>query len=394
MKDKVQKVLNLTKDREYIVKVDRGQGILSIGPLSTDNKKGFDVLVDERLPINWDCFNDCYTGYGEQHIDKYPNGDWPRFFAYYGNDKGFINWSGKRHIEDFHWYPLKPIHADFTKSDIGGLIINIEEHKVAVKLDSSISRIFSIVGNLDNISIENDKELYLPINFRPHTTKDIKKPYQLPNFDSLKASSNISVSVDPLGQPLDCKSLLQFDFIKHLSLSGNLINLDELTELRSLSTLSLRYVPNLDLMPSLSSWDKLTSFIGGNIEINQGKRLRTELIQLKKQREMDYSSVSQLRKAVWFMTEYGIPFSAWSGKNARVATKAYKEALKLLKKAKDESEVQKTIENFAHTFNSLDNMETTEREDIMEAVLQLIQVSDVIVCEEKAQQWFDAVRDY
>ena len=69
---------------------------------------------------------------------------------------------------------------------------------------------------------------------------------------------------------------------------------------------------------------------------------------MSKERELEYSTVSQLRKLIWFTTEYGIPFSAWEGKNAKTAVKNYKATLKKLKKVKTEVEAKKST-NRIHT---------------------------------------------
>ena len=125
-----------------------------------------------------------------------------------------------------------------------------------------------------------------------------------------------------------------------------------------------------------------------------GKLLRTELKKLRKERELNYSTVSQLRKLIWFTTEYGIPFSGWTGKNAKIAVRSYKASVKKLKKAKEEQEVKEILIQFTVIFNDLPQIETTEREDIGEAVEQLRQVSSIEIDAEQAKSWFNQVRDY
>jgi hypothetical protein len=79
--------ISLTSTNSHTVKIPAGQGSFSIGIVGMDKKK-FDVLVEENLPINWNVFNDFYTPHGKQNAEKYPYGDWPRFFYYFGNDIG------------------------------------------------------------------------------------------------------------------------------------------------------------------------------------------------------------------------------------------------------------------------------------------------------------------
>lgn len=106
------------------------------------------------------------------------------------------------------------------------------------------------------------------------------------------------------------------------------------------------------------------------------------------------SRFSQLKKASWFITEYQMPFSAWEGKNARTAVKLYKNAVKALKKLDDVEQIKSIIIEFVCAFNNLQQIETPEREDIGTAVLQLIQVPNLIVDNDLALQWFDEWRDY
>ena len=232
------------------------------------------------------------------------------------------------------------------------------------------------------------------VSLYPDLLKEAEKSYSLPVFESLKNIRSLDLGGDVLGQPIDCKSLSQFTSLTSLSLSGSLISLDFLKELKSLKSLGLRYVPNLDGFPQLNCWTDLKEFIGWNIEEVEGKRLRGELKKLMSEREMNYSSVSQLRKKIWFTTEYGMPFSAWDAKNTKQAVKAYKEALKVIKKAKEKDEVKIAIEDFVKVINLLPDIETSEREDVAVAVSQLIQVSSLGIDESEGMKWFDFVRDF
>lgn len=382
--------ISLTGENSHTINIPLGQGSFSIGALDMNAKK-FDVLVDEKLPINWDSFNSFFTPHGKSNSDRYPNGDWPRFFYYWGNDSGFSKWSQKRKIEDFTWSPLQALSADFTSSQINRLSVNVGDNKIKLKLGNH--SLVSISGNVANLDIIKIGEL-TSISFYPTTNKDSKTPYQLPAFEAFKDISSLDVSVEPLGQAFDCEHILQFENLKSLSLSGNLTNLKCLEKLEHLGSLALRYVPNLDDLPAFKSWKNLNSFIGWNIEETKGKLLRSELKKLVKKGEMEYASVSQLRKLIWFTTEYGIPFAAWEGKNAKIAIRTYKATLKKLKKAKTEEKVKQLLIEFAQIFNDLPRIETSEREDIFEAINQLIQVPSVEIDTEQANQWFDGIRDY
>ena len=381
--------LSLTKENSHNITLPLSQGSLSIGNIGMD-KKLYDVLVDENLPINWDTFNTHFTGYGLKNKEIYPYGDWPRFFYYSGNDLGFIKWTEKRKTEDFSWTPQKSTKADFTRANIRNLNIQSKNVKIDLKLGKNIRKL-SISGDIENFNIQSN-DCITSLGIYPNVSEH--KIYQLPKFDQLKQITSLDILINPLDQPIDCHSLLQFENLTSLSLSGNFVNLDCLKNLEKLERLAIRYAPNLENLPKLSSWKKLISFIGWNIEETKGKLLRSELKSLSKERELEYSSVSQLRKQIWFTTEYGIPFSAWEGKNAKTAVKNYKATLKKLKKVKTEGEAKKALLEFTQTFNSLPQIETTEREDIGEAIEQLRQIPSFEIDSKKANKWFDEARDY
>lgn len=382
--------ISLTGEQSHSIKIPPGQGSFAIGAKGMDAKK-YDILVDDELPLNWDAFNTFFTPSGKQQQDRYPFGDWPRNFYYWGNDARFIEWSEKRKIEGFTWSPLKSITADFTNSKIDRLTINANEHPLELKLGNH--RNLSLSGNLANITVRATGELD-SLSFYPVTDKKKDSSYELPIFEAFEEVTSLEITVAPIGQPFNCESLLPFKKLKSISLLGNLSNLNCLKSFADLERLAIRYAPNLENLPSLNSWEKLCSFIAWNVEETKGKLLRSELKTLAKERELDYSSVSQLRKTIWFTTEYGIPFSAWDGKNAKVAIKSYKSTLKNLKKAKSEKEAKEILIDFIRVFNDLPNIETAEREDIGEAVDQLRQIPSFEIDEKKAAKWYDATRDY
>jgi len=383
--------ISLTGEKSHKISVLAGQGSFSIGTTGLSEGK-YDVWDDGDKPINWSAFNEHYTGHGRANAEQYPYGDWPRWFYYSGNDKGFIEWSRKRHIEHFNWFTYEDASIDLTKASIYGFSLHVNKGQVKISIGSKTKEL-SLSGNIEDIDIMKcDAFPYL--RFKPRGRLDEIGQYQLPLYKLLENAPIIDIDVPPIGHPFDCKSLLQFANLRNLSLSGNLTNVDVLAELKHLETIALRYVPDLTNMPNLSAWVNLKSFIGWNIEETIGKMLKKELNELAKAKELEHSSVSQLRKKIWFTTEYGIPFSAWEGKSEKIATKAYKTCLKEIKKAKTEKEVRKAIIDFVEVINSLPNIETTEREDAGTAVLQLIESSALKILEETGMKWFDEARDF
>lgn len=384
--------ISLTGYKSHQVKIPKGQGSFSIGTKGVSEGK-YDVWVDQDSPINWDAFNEFFTSYGEQHAESYPYGDWPRFFYYSGNDQGFIDWSAKRKIEELRWTPHSDAVVDLTKADITRMFISTEVHNIRLFVGDKIRDLF-LLGSLDWIDIEESSCTPPYLYFSPLCPKKETTPYQLPIFRAFEQASSVGVSNSPADGAFDCRSLLQFRNLRSLNLTGNMTNLDALSDLKQLQHIGLRYVPDLSRMPKLTVWPDLKSFIGYNIEETDGKLLRAELRKLMKEKEMEYSSVTNLRKAIWFATEYGIPFSDWDSKNSKIATKAFKACMKEIKKTNTEDQVCDAITCFIAVINQLDNIETGEREDVWVAVTQLIESSALEISEETGRKWFDEIRDF
>ena len=435
-------VISLTGKDSHKVMIPAGQGSFSIGTKGLSEGK-YDVWVEPDSVIDWNAFNAFYTGYGEEKKAEYPYGDWPRWFYYSGNDTGFIEWSKKRKIEQFQWFPHTGMCVGLADANITHLCIYAHGHPDEIcqqKLTGAGARVgedalpYSIVqlhaqgqncnsAQRKKLSASTDTDCKLEIfvggNIRELTLAgalenfDIIKcdqmPYmeftpdypkenlicQLPVFPVLAQASALCIYNSPEKAAFDCKSLLQFENLKSLSLYGNLTNLDALAELRQLESIALRYVPDLERMPNLHSWEHLTYFLGYNIEETAGRTLRAELRQMKKERQMEeYSGVSKLRRKIWFETEYGIPFSEWEEKLAKKAARAYKSCFNQIRKEQTEEVVHQAVTEFIEKINRLDGIETTEREDVYTAILQFAQGVDLDISAQKWEEWFDEVREF
>lgn len=384
-------IISLTGENSHTLKLPAGQGSLSIGTKGISKGK-YDIWVEKDKPINWDAFNELYTPYGRQNAEKYPYGDLPRWFYYFGNDTGFVEWSAKRRIEEFFWKPNEDTSIDLTQANIYMLTIQADEGKVKVSVGSETKKL-TLSGRLENIEIEKYDTLPF-IDFVPLLSQTETSPYKLPVYKAIEDAKWIGIKGEPLGQPFDCTSLLQFPNLLSISLSGSLANLEALTELKNLQSIALRYVPDLTGMPKLAACESLNHFIGWNIEETAGKALRAEGRELSKVKEFEYFSVSSLKKKIWFATEYGIPFSGWEDKNAKLATRAYKACLKEIKKSKTEDEAHEAIAKFIEAINKLPDIETTEREDTGTAVSQLVEASGLEISQETWERWFDELRDF
>lgn len=100
---------------------------------------------------------------------------------------------------------------------------------------------------------------------------------------------------------------------------------------------------------------------------------------------MTHASVTRLRTAEWFERVHGLPFGSWPPSTARRATKAFRAA-----EAADDPETG--IRAFVRTINDLPGIDTIEREDAAEAVVQL--AARAKISEDLALSWFDADRDF
>lgn len=237
--------ISLTRKNSYKVMIPIGQGSFSIGTKGVSKGK-YDVWVDKDDTINWDAFNEFYTGYGVEHKDIYPYGDWPRFFYYSGEDIGFIEWSLKRKIEEFHWDIHKELNVDLKEANIHRLFIH-NHGKIQLSLGKQINYL-SLSGYLDDIDIKECIKIPMLSFTFDHTMNDY---FQLPFYDVLKKISFVNIYNSPQNKPFDCRSLLQYPNLIGIELSGHMIHLDALSKLKNLESIALRYIPNLDDMPNL-----------------------------------------------------------------------------------------------------------------------------------------------
>lgn len=382
--------LSLTSKDSHIINTGPGVGSFTIGTKGI-SKGEFDAMVDEDSVINWDAFNGHYTPATSKQKDKYPYGTWPRFFAYSGNDMGFIKWSSKRHIEEFCWFPQKEIVADFTNADINILEIHSSKN-IELSIGKNISYL-ALHDNLNNFKIKKcDKVPFL--YFWPDC-KDDTKTCSLPVYAQFKNAIEVQVNVDSGGSPFNCETLLQFPNLERLYLIGNMTNLSALNNLKNLKKIGLWDMKNLSGFPNLEVWNNLNSFIAVNIEENAGKKFRTEVKELKKLgRLKDFTSVCSLRSEAWFETNCGIPFSYWEGKNEKKAMSIYKKCLKKVNDAKNEDDIKAAIIEYTKKFNSLDDIETIEREDIYSALCKIMKNSPIEIKYEKWFSWFEENREF
>ncbi|SDS44824.1 hypothetical protein [Actinoplanes derwentensis] len=362
-------IISLTGPDSHRLKREPGVGSCSLGGPDTD------LQVAPGDTINWSAFDPYSTPAGSH---------WPRWITYEGDDTGWAAWSQHRPIEGLTWSPQSAQDLDASRADI---------HSLSVRVRRAPLRLVLPPGH--NFFAGGDLILFTPVlapgaqcptvGFSPTTT--------LPIMPALARAASVSVSVQPLRKPFDCASLLQFTELRHLQLSGSMTNLEALAELRGLTGLHLRFVPEMAGLPSLNAWPELLQLIAWNVDDREGKRLRTELRRAVHE-GWEYSSVSKSRSAEWFATEYRLPFSAWPPKSARAAVKAFRAAEKAVGTATTEFTVETAVRGFVAAINRLPRIETTEREDAQAAVALLATDTPLGDLRKPADDWFETTRDF
>ncbi|MFF2157238.1 hypothetical protein ACFVVQ_18260 [Paenibacillus chitinolyticus] len=381
--------LDLTGPSSHTLVRQKGVGSLIIGPSHLGKKADLHVAPDS--PIDWTVFDAFSTPAGSP---------WPRFLHYTGSDSGFFDWAQKRPIEEMTWAPLlsEDTVVDAGQSILHGLAIELGPSggHLSLKLPRRPFRL-SVSGDLSRFSAAGDMPSSLTLAPRTGRRKQ-DTPFLMPDLGELHQVTSLVLQNAPLGQPISLECLDRFPNLDSLSLWGNFCDVDLLARQTRLTNLELRFMPDLEDLPSLNAWPLLDRFIAYNVEEFTGKRLRQQMKTRAKTRPWTgHASVSQLRKPEWWSTEFGRPFSSWPKRLAKLANEAYDAAQADLAQARSFADAEAVITAFTLRFNTLKGIETTEREDLGEAVWQLSQSDHLIgqpIKEEMAQSWFDAARNY
>lgn len=381
--------IDLTGPHSHTLIIQPGVGSLSIGPLQMGKRVDLHVASDAHL--NWAVFDAFATPAGSP---------WPRFLHYSGNDTGFFNWAQTRPIEEMTWAPdlSADTEVDASQSILHGLHIELGQSggHLSLKLPKGSFHL-NVSGNLSRLTATGNMPSSLTLAPRTSRRKN-DPPFRLPDLDELHQVTSLTLHNQPLGQPISLHCLDHFPNLNSLSLWGNFCDMDLLARHDRLTNLELRFIPELKDLPSLDTWPLLERFIAYNVEEIEGKRLRQQMKTRAKTRPWtSHASVSQLRKPEWWAIEYGRPFSSWPKRLAKLANEAYNMAQESLAQARSLADAEAAITTFTVRFNTIKGIETTEREDLGEAVWQLVQSVHRIgqpITAETAQQWFDAAREY
>lgn len=381
--------IDLTGPRSHTLVRRPGVGSLSIGPEPLGKRADLHVAPDAR--IDWTVFDAFTTPAGSP---------WPRFLYYSGSDAGFLDWAQKRPIEEMTWAPVLSADTvvDASQSILHSLHIELgpSQGRLSLKLPKGPFRL-NVSGDLLRFSATGDMPSSLTLAPRTSRRKN-DPPFILPDLGELHLVTSLTLHNTPLGQPISLDCLDRFPNLDSLSLWGNFCDMDLLARHARLTNLELRFIPDLEDLPSLDTWPLLDRFIAYNVEETTGKRLRQQMKTRAKTRPWTgHASVSQLRKPAWWTTEFGRPFSSWPKRLAKLANEAYNVAQASLAQARSLADAEAAITAFTVRFNTLKGIETTERDDLGEAVWQLSQSDHLIgqpITEEMAQRWFDAARVY
>ncbi|MEC0090801.1 hypothetical protein [Paenibacillus macquariensis] len=387
--------IDMTGPRSHTLVIEPGVGSLTIGPPQLGKKADLHVASDAI--IDWTVFDAFATPAGSP---------WPRNLRYTGSDAGFFDWAQERPIEEMTWTPIlfADTVADARQSNLQVLHIKLDQSggHLSLKLPKPQFHL-SVSGDLSRFSATGD--IPSSLTLAPRTSQRKNNPsFLLPELGELQQVTSLTLRNAPLGQPISIECLNRYPNLNSLSLWGNFCDLDLLASQARLTNLELRFMPDLGDLPNLNAWPLLDRFIAYNVEEIVGKRLKQQIKTLAKTRtltgnvwEMNHASVSQLRKPEWWVTEFGRPFSSWPKRLAKLANEAYNIAQATLAQARSFADAEAAITAFTVRFNTLKGIETTEREDLGEAVWQLSQSDHLIgqpITEEMALNWFDAVRDY
>ncbi|AZS18510.1 hypothetical protein [Paenibacillus lutimineralis] len=381
--------IDLTGPRSHTLVIRPGVGSLSIGPSQLGKKADLHVAPDAR--IDWTVFDAFATPAGSP---------WPRFLHYSGSDAGFLDWAQTRPIEEMTWAPVLSADTvvDASQSILHSFHIELGQSGgcLSLMLPKRPFRLH-VSGDLSRFSATGDMPSSLTLAPRTSRRKN-DPPFKLPDLGELHQVTSLTLENTPLGQPISLDCLDRFPNLDSLSLWGNFCDMDLLARYARLTNLELRFMPDLQDLPPLDTWPLLNRFIAYNVEETTGKRLRQQMKTRAKTRPWaGHASVSQLRKPEWWTTEFGRPFASWPKRLAKLANEAYKVAQASLAQARSFADAEAAITAFTVRFNTLKGIETTEREDLGEAVWQLSQSDHLIgqpITEEMAGRWFDAARDY
>lgn len=377
--------LNFTGPESHVLTLKRGFRSIAVGP---DPES--DLVVGEEDTLNWQSLID---------LDLPPN-ESILSINYQGRDMSIVQSTTALELDSLGYISEGAVNLDFTETTVRVLTLESRGNQITAKLPSAtrISHLI-LVGNPEDFSFAPAADGSVPritVKWDQETNSREIFPADgsagtlwLPEITGLRGVQSLEVSAGLFGLPLDVRSLLSYRNVRQLELLGSLAHLEALAEM-DLTSLTLRTAPDLAGLPPLSSWPNLTSLLVHNCDATITSRLRKEL---KTFPEDHRFSANSGRKRSWYLTELGLPFNDWSDPLAAQATRAFKQAAKRLSDAKDSHQAREALDEFITIANAWPGIDTSEREDILEAVNMLAQLTTHLD-QEAAFERFNALREF
>lgn len=384
--------LDLVGEASHTLVLEPGVGSVSVGPRREG--RGPDLIVAPDAVVQWECFDSLRTPAGSL---------WPRWIEYEGQDLSVFSWSEHRPIESLHFRATADVDIDLGSANVGSLAIGSQGHRVTLRLPSAkVCRQVTLAGDPADFAVRAPEDGDVPaLEFRlPPMRTPAREPAPadgsqgsrgLPLFSELSRIRKVSVASDPLDVPFDIRSLRQFPDLQSVELAGACAHGEALGQV-ALRSLALRFVPDLSGLPDLASWPELGAIIVWNCDAHAYPRLRSQMKALPPSDK--HRSASKPRTRAWFLEEYGLPFAAWPAPTARKAGAAFRAAAKNVKVATSPDDALGAITTFITTANTWPGIETSEREDLADAIVLLTKLSAVPVAEADALAVFDATRTF
>ncbi len=252
-----QHTLDLTGPSSHTFELEPGVGNVYIGP----HPQARDVpqlKVTPEQVLNWRAF-------AERDVrGAYP---WPRWIYYDGNDIGFADWSQRRAIEKLTWSPQAPVSLDASKAQIGTLCVRLDQHEVTLELPAALD--LAVEGNAARLQVRSvncghDVDLCF-------STCDGRGVHYYPELSGVR-----SLTVYAGGDPVAGDVIAQYTSVETLLVSGALAQVDALSALTELRSLTIRDNYLLSQLPSLDTWPHLTDLLVVGAAKSDGTRLRKQ----------------------------------------------------------------------------------------------------------------------
>lgn len=379
-------ILDLTGPGSHVLVRHPGDRGLTIGPT------GCDLVVGEDDRVRWDALD----------APELVADDHPRRVRYEGGDSGIAAWAARRGLGSLHVIATRSLDLDLSAARLQYLTLEPRGHRVTARLPAGeFLDCVTIVGDAASLTVVPHPDGTTPgvilepprvgaagRRILPADGSGGTRALRLP--PPLRGAETVRVYGDPFDVPFDARTLLELPRLRKVEIRGAVAHLDVLGRM-PLTMLEMRYVPDLAGLPPLSAWPELDWLVVWNSDAAVTRRVASEI--RKAPPRGRHRSASKGRSASWFAVEYGLPFGAWPRRTAVRATRAFADASKRIAGATTREECLAVVEDFVRVANGLPGIETSEREDLGEAVWLLSSLSEHLDAA-AATARFDEVREF